>query len=614
VGEIATGWTSPEFPGKPEERAAAMFREALVIEQQQKNIEDTDLDTAMVRMFEQRPTHQLAAYTQSGGGIAELFGTARAVQISEWNILRAVLLTAWAMLSRSKVRGRFITSRGKSTQKKRAEDATRWLDGWTDEAQVHRIAGRCLMDAETCRYGVAQLYEDDSKVKLQRCLPHEVMFDQVGGMLGEARVIHRKRPMSKASLMKFAKTDAAKAAVRNANTIDLLDGDGSTSDMVLVRESYALPTKKGAGDGWHCIAIDGQDGGLVAEEWKKPWWPFILFRWDEAFMGMAGISLASQLESIQTELNYMAWVERKTFRLLAGPWIAIQRGSKIVKSQLTNQIGAVLEYTTTPPVVLVKQMLPPEFYMERDKRVDKMYEIAGIAKYVSEGQTAPNADSGVAKREAMDAQGIRLQSYAQRAWEAPIVEIYTKAVEMAADITKERGSYEVRSPGTKDLEVVDFKGTVTDLKNHAVTIYPTGFLPLTPAARLDFILQMLNAKLWDVDRCRQALSDLDVDYEQTMENQIQRLAVTTFEEMLFEGKPHRPTELDVANYTLIIKTASVYLALARNEKVGDENMSLATRYLDELDALEKEANPAPPPPPAAPPMAPPGVPGMPIAA
>jgi hypothetical protein len=161
--------------------------------------------------------------------------------------------------------------------------------------------------------------------------------------------------------------------------------------------------------------------------------------------------------------------------------------------------------------------------------------------------------------------------------------------------------------------VVDFKGTVTDLKDHAVTIYPTGFLPLTPAARLDFILQMLNAKLWDVDRCRQALSDLDVDYEQTMENQIQRMAVQTFEDMLFEGKPQRPTELDVANYTLIIKTASVYLALARNEKVGDENMSLATRYLDELHALHEEATPAPAPPAAAP-MAPPGVPGMPVAA
>ena len=124
MGETTPGWSSKEFSGKREERAAAMFREALVIEQQQKNIEDTDLDTAMVRMFEQRPTHQLAAYTQSGGGVAELFGTARAVQISEWNIMRAVLLTAWAMLSRSKVRGRFITSRGKSIQKKRAEDAT----------------------------------------------------------------------------------------------------------------------------------------------------------------------------------------------------------------------------------------------------------------------------------------------------------------------------------------------------------------------------------------------------------------------------------------------------------------------------------------------------------
>ena len=594
-------WNSPDFDGTKEERAVEMFREAMRVEEQSENVSALDVDTALVRMFEQRPVTALEAYASTAGSVNSIFAAPAKVAISEWNILRAVVLTAWSMLSRAKVRGRFITSEGTGKQKQRAEKATRWLDGWSAEAKVHKVMGQCLRDAEVCRFGVAQLYTDGGKVILQRCLPHEVTFDYVGSLLGQPNVLYRKRPMSKSTLLrKYGKGNpAAREAIKEAKTIDL--GVDNVSDLVLVREAYSLSGTDESKDGWHAVAIEGVDGCLVIEPWEFTWWPFVFVYWDEPFVGMNGISLAAQLETIQTRLNEMAWVERKSHRLMVVPRVAVKRGSKVSKSPITNDVGGLIEYTDTPPQVLIWGALPPEFYSERDKFVDKAYEVAGIAKYVSEGTKAPGAESGVAQREALDAQGLRLQSYAQRSWEDPHTEVYNKAVQLASKLP----NYKVKAVGSKELEMIDFKGTVSDLDNHEVTIYPTGFLPLTPQARLDFILQMLNSKLWDVDRSRQAMADLDVDSEQTMENQLMRMATTTFETMLYEGKPVRPTELDIANYELIIKTGSIYFAMARNEpkKFPDAHVSLMSRYVDELNSMK----PAPAPPAA--PMAAP-VPGQ----
>jgi hypothetical protein len=195
----------------------------------------------------------------------------------------------------------------------------------------------------------------------------------------------------------------------------------------------------------------------------------------------------------------------------------------------------------------------------------------------------------------MESQNLRLQIFAQRTWERPIVEIFNRVVEMAADIVADGHAYEVQAEGQRGIDVVDFKGTIADLKKKKVTIYPTGFLPLTPAARLDFILKMLESQLWDVDRARAAMSDLDVESEDTLENSIQRMFSTAFENMLYDGKPEHPDELAVAHYDLALKNATVYLAMAKVEKIAPKNVSLARRYVDELKALKGRATPTPTP-------------------
>jgi hypothetical protein len=80
--------------------------------------------------------------------------------------------------------------------------------------------------------------------------------------------------------------------------------------------------------------------------------------------------------------------------------------------------------------------------------------------------------------------------------------------------------------------------------------------------------------------------------------------------MLYDGKAEHPDELAVGNYAIAIKTAAVYLAIAKNSKppVDPKNVSLARRYVDELRDLKLRAEGKKVPPVAAPPAPAPGQP------
>lgn len=589
--EYRDDWASPDFSGTLDERAKAMLDEAIAVDEQEQTAEQINHDMDLIRMYEQRPITDLQPYSGTFlTSTGPTLGTSGPTQISPKNVLRAVVNTAHAMLARSKVRGRFLTSNGTQDQKRRSKSATQWMDGWSSEAELHDVCGQALLDGQVCRFGTVAYYEHDGKVCLERVIPGEIRFDHMAARSGRPRKIFRQRPMSKGVLLsRFGKgKPAIREAIIQADTI--ASESGGKTDLVLVREAHAAETAKGAKDGWHGIVTESKAGErLVMEPWEKPWTPYTFFVWEPFQIGFGGISLAAYLEEMQAELNHMQWVKRKARKLFGRPRLGVPRSSNIKAEDLTNDVGAIVPFTDKPPVPLVWPYLPEQFFRDEADLIEAMYALSGISRNASEGNKAQGAESGVAQREAMESQNLRLQVQAQRSWEKPHVEIFNRVVEMAADIVKDTGSYEVQAEGPKGIDVVDFKGTIADLKKKKVTIYPTGFMPLTPAARLDFILKMLESQMWDVDRARAAMSDLDVESEQTLENSIQVSLAQTFEEMLYDGKAKHPDELDVGNYEIAIKTAKVYLSIAKVEKISAKNISLARRYVDELRELKIRA-------------------------
>jgi hypothetical protein len=268
-----------------------------------------------MRMYEQRPVTDLMPVSGtfiSAGSTTPTLGTVRPAAISPWNVLRAVVNTAHAMLARSKIRGRFLTTNGTQDQKRRAKSATQWLDGWSSEAKLHKVAQQCLKDAEVCRFGVAAIEERNRKVVLSRVLPNEIRFNYLEAREGMPKTFFRQRAMSKAVLRaKFGKgKPGVRAAIDVADTIPT--ESGGKTDLVLVREAYSVRSTPDTDDGMHGIAMESAGGRcLLMEKWTKSWHPYVFFIWVLFLVGFGGNSLAAYLEPMQSELNHMLWTERK---------------------------------------------------------------------------------------------------------------------------------------------------------------------------------------------------------------------------------------------------------------------------------------------------------------
>lgn len=544
-----------------------------------------DWNFRITRMFESTPMNALYMYTgRYFGGSAVSYGTFSLEDQSTWNVMRSVAMTYSAMIGRSKPRARFLTNHGTYGQKRRARKATDFARGWASDAGLDAVMWEVLVDSAVTDLGVVQVCEENGKVCVQKVFASELRANPNDAIYGFPRTLYRRRFLSKDSLRAKAKQFARIMkkpvkeiieAIMKAETIDPT-GTAGQADQVRVEESYTLPTSADAKDGWHIIAIRGCT--LVEEPWTKPYHPFVWLTFEKGRSGFLGISLCTQLEPIQIRINKMLYRWDRAAHLLTVPRIALQRGSKVIKTALTNMIAGAIEYTgNTPPQPLVWPIMPPEYYKMLEDQVQKAYDLIGISRDASSGVKEAGTHSGAAIRESLDIQTARIQPYMQQ-WEAAYIAVYKIAMDMVADVAERTGHYSVIAKDRFSMSVMDFVDLGIDLKDFACSIDPVSPLPMTPQGRLDFVTDMLEAGLWTPDRARQAMDDLDVNSAEDQELAPIRLLNKQFEDMLYDGKPAFPDEY--TPYDQALRIGAQYMALAEEEEVPPKHRDLLSRYLE----------------------------------
>jgi hypothetical protein len=572
-------------------------------------------------------------YFANGAGYATINLNDR----STWNVARSVIMTEAATIGKSRPRARIVTTGGDYRAKHRAKKANQFCAGWASECDLYEHTYEALIDSMSSDLGAVQLLEVDGKVIVQRVFANELSFDAEDAQYGEggSRTMYRQRWIARDVVnARWGKTIEQKAAIAAAESNSVLGTDDEVGS-ICVREAWHLPRSKTSGDGRHTIAVSGGGVGamLFDEEWKKTYFPIVLLRYENRRTGSYGLSLMEQLELPQTQLNTLLLRVEKGQRLFAVPRIGIERGSKIVKDEISNLIGGAIVYTKTPPIPLVWPAIPAEVYKWIGELVQKMYDLPGVSRNAASGVKETGTTSGEAIRESLDVQAGRHETFAQR-WERFHVKIFRIALDMIADIvadgtteevetkvrkrvrvgrsyayrtykrktvTKRKGRYEVKA-GKQLLEPVDWAKLGLDQDNYEAQIYPVSNLPNTPQGRLDYVKDMLDAGLWDLTRAKLAMDDLDVDSADDVSSAMYRLLQKEFEEMLYEGVPAHPDEL--TPYDQILQTGSLYLALGKLDECPPKHIGLVMRYLDEAKAIQKAMAPAPAPVPTAMPTAP----------
>ena len=606
MAESEKCWFDPDLD-KEDDRGQLMIAVADRLDTSPIEAYRQDLNLALLRLFESQPIASLNQYAgRYYSGAALSYGVFSIGDQATWNVARSVSMTAAAMIGRNRPRARFLTVNGKFKQKHRAKQAGNWAAGWANEANLYSVTFDALVASMWSDISAVQIYEGtDNRIHVEKVFGSELRFDPFDALYGSPRTLYRRRFIAKDVLIaRYGKGNTDRLnAIEKALCEDPI-GIDQPSGMIRVEEAWHLQTSAKAKDGYHVIAIQGLDGTLLEEPYEKPYFPIVILSWDKAQTGAYGLSLCTQLEPIQRRINKMLDRWDRASHLMAVPRVAIKRGSKIVKSSLSNLIAGAIEYNDTPPTPLVWPIMPPEYYKMLEDQVQKAYDLPGISRNAAQGQKEAGTTSAVAIREALDVQATRIQIY-QQTWEKFHCDIFKIAIDMASDIVADKavGKYEVKLPGSGMLSKADWKNIEYDEENYECTIWPVSILPITPQGRLDFVGDMLKSGMWDLDRARAAMSDLDTDSAESLENSVFYLMASQFENMLYEGKPAQPDEF--TPFTAALKMGGQYLAEGQLQEAPAKNCDLIRRYLQALKSAQNGLN--------TPQQAAPGAPGAPPA-
>lgn len=575
-----------------QERGAIMVDVAKQIETSPNEMLRQDLNLLYGSLFEGTGLKNLYQY----GGRATLNAVASGSGMksgqSTWNQIRSVILTVASQVSRTKPRARFVTTGADYRQRGRAKKLTQLCDGLFSLESVYDKTQRAFVQAGSFDVAGCEVGKGIDRPTLSNVLATEILIDANDGIYGLPRTMYRRKFIDRAVVMRtYGKTAEQKRAITGAKAEDPTS-QGGRANLIQVYEAWHLPSAKGAGDGRHVIAIHGAGGTFLDEPWVRMYFPIFLFAWDPALTGPYGRSAAETLLSNQIGINTLLDKIARAQHLACVPRVGIQRGSKIVKSEITNGIGSVIQFGTMPPVWWSPTALSPEVYQHLEVMWTRGFEQYGVSPQAAGGQKAAGTTSGEAIRESLDVQTARFAVLSQR-WENLHMDIARAMVDVCRELYADSPEKRIEAPGTKFLDTIRWKDVDMEEDAYFIEAYPTSILPQTPQGRIDRVKELVAESIWSPKRGEAALDDLDVDANMSAERAAEKEVEKICDDILTDGKYRSPDPaMDLA---ACLRIGSQYRATGELGLVPEKHLDLIYKFLDDTAALQKASKPAPAP-------------------
>ena len=608
VDQSSAAW----FDAPPAERGQLMVDTAQQIETSPAEMERQDMNLLYASLLEGTGLTNLYQY----GGRATIdsvrAGGTAAIGESTWNQIRSVAMTVSSQVSRSKPRARCVTTAGNWRQQQKAKKLTQLGDGLFSLNRTYEKTQFGFLQAGAFDVVGLETIKGRQRPELAVVRGTEILIDANDGIDATPQTLYRRKFISrKAVLKRYGDTKEKREAILGAQREDPTLQGGRT-DIIRVYEAWHLPTFKGAGDGRHVIAIHGDGPALVDEEWTKMYHAIRLFCWDPALSGPYGRSAAEVLMPNQIAINTLLDRVARAQHLACVPRVGIQRGSKILKSEITNQIGSVIQFGTMPPVWWSPTALSPEVYQHLERHWAKGFEAYGVSPSLASGQKASGTVSGEAIRESLDVQTARFATLSQR-WEQLHLDIFRAFIDICRELYEADPDKRVAAPGTELLDSIRWKDIDLEEDAYVIEAYPTSLLPTTPQGRIDRVKELVSEGIWSPKRGEAALDDLDVEANMNAERGAEKEAMKICEDMLQDGKYRTPDPAwDLAT---CLRIGTQYRQAGETGNVPEKHLDQIYKWLDDVAALQAQIKPPAPPPGAPMPgAAPPAAAGLPMAA
>ncbi len=508
------------------------------------------------------------------------------------NVVQSCVDTLVSKITQSRPRPIFLTDNGDYKERNMAKKLNNFIMGEFYNSKAYQLGEFMLRDSCVLGAGCLKVYEgQDKKVTLERVLYTELLVDPNDSLYGSPRQLYQLKLVDREVLADMF-PDSRAVILRAEQAFPDSGGDSAktVSDQVMVVEGWRLPSGPDAKDGRHTIACTS--GNLFDEEWTKDKFPFVFMNYSPRLLGFFGQGLAEQLMGTQVEINKLLMTITKSINLVGVPRVFVEDGSKVVKSHINNEIGAIVTYRGTKPIYEVAPCIPQEIYAQLQRLVDYAYQQSGISALAATSEKPAGLDSGAALREYNDLQTDRFAALSKR-YDNFFVDLAYAVIDLAKDIAERDGAYSTVYPnknGTKEIDLPE-AGMLED--TYVIQCFDASSLPRDPAGRLQKVTEMIQSGMIDIQEGRRMLDFPDLEQNEKLANSGEERILQYLDEIVEDGKYTPPDPF--MNPELAIKLSNQYYNLYICAKLEEDRAEMLRTFNAQAIALQQAAMPPPMP-------------------
>lgn len=501
----------------------------------------------------------------------------------KYNIVSSMCDTVTSKIAKMKPRVRFLTDRGNWDVQERAKQLTQFNDGLLQRNDIHTLHQQMFKDATIFDVGAIKHYRDGNRVVSERAWGPELMVESSDAMYGNPRSLYQVKHVPKA-VLRDTYSELAFAIERANATISAVDAQVSNSnDFVVVTEAWHLPSSPGAKDGRHVICISNET--ILDEKWTKDYYPFTFYRWATPVIGFYGQSLAERLMGNQVEINKMLRIIQRSFHLGSAFKVFLEYGSKVAKEQLNNEIGSVVYYSGAKPDYFVPQVVHPEYFQHLNFLIQSSYEEAGVSQLSASAKMPAGIDggSGKALREYNDLETERFIINSQQ-----YEKTFLTTSKILIDLVKEVGEdYAVVAESKDFVKTIKWADIKLEDNEFVMKMFPVSSLPTTPAGRLKYVEELIQAGFVNPAFAKDLLEFPDVEEYMSLDNAIVEDIKWTAYKMLYEGEYNPPEPMQ--GLQLGVDTMRLYYLRAKKDGAPEARLDLLLRWITSADAMVQQS-------------------------
>lgn len=512
-----------------------------------------------------------------------------------FNLIQSAADTLVSRISQSRPSPVFLTDNSDYKERRLAKQLNNFILGEFYQTKAYDKGAIMLRDALVEGTGCIHVYEtQDAKVGLERVLLTELFTDPNESIYGEPRQLYRLKLIDRQVLMenfpKFAKSiKAADSAYPDSSA----DSSKTVSDLVMVVEGWHLPSGKDSGDGRHSIACTS--GVIFDEEWEKDKFPFVFLHYSPRLLGFWAQGLAEQLMGTQMEINSLLFTISKAIKLVGVPRVFVEKGSKIVKSHLNNEVGAIVEYSGTKPIYEVAPCVPQELYAQLQRLIDYGYQQCGVSAMQASSQKPAGLNSGEAIRSYDEISTDRMAALSRR-YDNVFIDLAYLVTDLAMDIAKRDGQYQTVYPNKNGAKQIDLPKMSLLKDPFVIQCFNMSSLPRDPSGRMAKITEMIQAGMISIKEGRRLLDYPDLEQVEKLANASEERIYQVMDNIVEEGEYAAPDpfmDLQLAG-EIVVQYYNLYAAC----KLEEDRCEMLRTFHTQVNALKTAAQPPAPPAPA----------------